>query len=59
MPHLLGVEGAFFSETGVVGRQITYTIADISSKVIYGILLTVAAQSISKQEGYDYLKEMK
>jgi len=54
MPHLVGIDGAMFSETGVVARQITYTIADISSKVIYGILLTVAAQSISKEEGYDY-----
>ena len=54
MPHLVGIDGALFSEVGVVGRQITYTIADISSKVIYGILLTVAAQSISKSEGYDY-----
>jgi bacteriorhodopsin len=54
MPHLTGIEGAMFSETGVVARQITYTIADISSKVIYGILLTVAAQAMSKAEGYDY-----
>lgn len=54
MPHLIGIEGAFFSESGVVGRQITYTVADVASKVIYGILLTVAAQSISKSEGYDY-----
>lgn len=54
MPVLAGIEGAFFSETGVVARQITYTIADISSKVIYGILLTVAAQAMSKEEGYDY-----
>jgi bacteriorhodopsin len=54
MPHLFGIDGMMFSETGVVGRQITYTIADISSKVIYGILLTVAAQSLSKEEGYDY-----
>jgi bacteriorhodopsin len=54
MPHLAGLEGALFSETGVVGRQITYTIADISSKVIYGILLTVAAQAMSKEEGYDF-----
>ncbi len=53
MPHLLGIEGGFFNEAGVVGRQITYTIADISSKVIYGVLLTVAAQAISKSEGYD------
>ena len=54
MPHLLGIEGAMFNETGIVARQMTYTIADISSKVIYGILLTVAAQSMSKEEGYDY-----
>jgi bacteriorhodopsin len=54
MPHLLGIEGGFFNENGVVGRQITYTIADVSSKVIYGVLLTVAAQSMSKAEGYDY-----
>jgi bacteriorhodopsin len=52
MPHLLGLEGAMFSEIGVVGRQITYTIADVSSKVIYGVLLTVVAQTMSKQEGY-------
>jgi bacteriorhodopsin len=54
MPHLLGIEGGFFNEAGVVGRQITYTIADISSKVIYGVLLTVVAQSLSKAEGYVY-----
>lgn len=41
------------SEAGVVGRQITYTVADISSKVIYGILLTQIAQIRSKAEGFD------
>lgn len=54
MPHLLGIEGAFFNESGVVGRQMTYTIADISSKVIYGVLLTNVAQIMSKEEGYKY-----
>lgn len=54
MPHLAEIEGAFFNETGVVARQLTYTIADVSSKVIYGILLTVVAQNISKEEGYVY-----
>jgi bacteriorhodopsin len=54
MPHLAGIEGGLFGEAGVVGRQITYTIADISSKVIYGVMLTIAAQAISKEEGYDY-----
>lgn len=54
MPHLLGIEGGFFNETGIVARQITYTIADISSKVIYGVLLTNVAQILSKRDGYTY-----
>ncbi len=54
MPHLLGIgaEGGLFNEAGVVGRQITYTIADVASKVIYGVLLTVVARSRSLEEGY-------
>jgi len=56
MPHLLGIEGGLFNEIGVVGRQITYTIADVSSKVIYGVMLTVVARNLSLEEGYDYLK---
>jgi bacteriorhodopsin len=52
MPHLLGIEGAFYNEVGVVGRQMTYTIADIASKVIYGIMLTAVAQELSKRDGY-------
>ncbi|MFD0930990.1 bacteriorhodopsin [Psychroflexus salinarum] len=52
MPHLLGVEGGFFNEAGVVGRQMTFTVADIASKVIYGVLLTNLAMVLSKSEGY-------
>ena len=52
MPHLLGIEGGFFNESGVVGRQITYTIADVLSKVIYGILLANVAKILSENEGY-------
>ncbi|MEM8863045.1 MAG: bacteriorhodopsin, partial [Chloroflexota bacterium] len=40
------------SEAGVVGRQLAYTVADISSKVIYGVMLTYAAQILSEEEGY-------
>lgn len=54
MPYLTGTLEPVLSETLVVGRHITYTIADVSSKVIYGILLTLAAQEMSKAEGYDY-----
>ncbi|PPK86031.1 bacteriorhodopsin-like protein [Neolewinella xylanilytica] len=54
MPHLLGIEGGFYNETGIVARQMTYTVADISSKVIYGILLTQLAQILSREQGYDF-----
>jgi bacteriorhodopsin len=40
------------SEAGVVGRQLTYTVADISSKVIYGVLLGVVAKFRSEADGY-------
>jgi len=55
MPYLFsfGLEPAL-SESAVVARHITYTVADVSSKVIYGILLTLTAQEMSKAEGYDY-----
>lgn len=55
MPHLLGafnVDG-FYNEMGVVARQMTYTAADVASKVIYGVFLTLVAQEISKAEGYE------
>ncbi|MFS4418146.1 bacteriorhodopsin [Maribacter sp. 2307ULW6-5] len=52
MPHLLGVEGALYNESGVVGRQMTYTVADVCSKVIYGVLLGQVATIMSKAEGY-------
>ncbi len=53
MPHLAGIEGALFGEAGIVGRQLTYTIADVTSKVIYGIMLTIVAQILSQKEGYE------
>jgi bacteriorhodopsin len=54
MPHLLGIEGGLYNESGVVGRQMTYTAADILSKVIYGVLLGNLAQILSKAQGYRY-----
>ena len=54
MPYLTGLDGAFFSEIGIVGRQMTYTIADISSKVIYGVLLGNLASVLSKSEHYEH-----
>jgi bacteriorhodopsin len=47
MPILGGVEGIFYSEMGVVARQMTYTAADILSKVIYGVLLGNLAMVLS------------
>lgn len=56
MPYLFGGLEPALNETAVVARHITYTIADVSSKVIYGILLTLTAQELSKSEGFDYDK---
>lgn len=54
MPYLFGGFEPALSEAAVVGRHMTYTVADIGSKVIYGILLTMTAQEMSKAEGYDW-----
>ncbi|SCG34334.1 bacteriorhodopsin [Micromonospora halophytica] len=40
------------SADGVVARQITYTVADITSKVVYGVLLGIIARRVSSAEGY-------
>lgn len=57
MPHLLGPfnEAGFYNEMGVVARQMTYTVADVTSKVVYGIYLGLVAQELSKARGYDYM----
>ncbi|AZQ44951.1 bacteriorhodopsin [Nonlabens ponticola] len=52
MPYLGGVDGFLYNESGIVGRQMTYTIADVTSKVIYGVLLGNLAMFLSKEEGY-------
>ncbi|NNF58481.1 MAG: bacteriorhodopsin [Rhodothermaceae bacterium] len=50
-----GLIPLFSGDTAVVARSITYTVADVASKVIYGILLTLAAQIRSEEEdGYRY-----
>jgi bacteriorhodopsin len=37
-------------EITIVGQQVIYTIADIASKVIYGIMLTATAMMLSQRE---------
>jgi bacteriorhodopsin len=41
------------SKAGVVGRQLIYTVADFSSKVIYGVLIGIVAQIRSQVDGYE------
>lgn len=40
------------AEATVVGRQLTYTVADIVSKVVYGVVLGLAAEQRSSDEGF-------
>jgi len=49
MPYLGGM-----NEASVVGRHITYTVADVASKVVYGILLCMVAKELSDEEGYEH-----
>lgn len=39
-------------ELTIVSQQVIYTIADIASKVIYGIMLTATATMLSQQQGF-------
>ena len=50
MPYLAGMDGFFYSEDGVMARQLTYTIADVSSKLIYGVLLGNLALVLSNKK---------
>lgn len=50
-PLIGGLETS--QEWAVVGRQITYTVADIVSKIVYGVLLNVVSTIRSNHEGYD------
>ncbi len=53
MPYLGGLDGFLYNESGVVGRQITYTVADVCSKVIYGILLGNLAMTLSTKKNVE------
>ena len=46
------MESGVSYELTIVGQQVIYTIADIASKVIYGIMLTVTASMLSEQQGF-------
>ncbi len=49
-PALMNLGASY--EVTIVSQQVIYTIADISSKVIYGIMLTVTATLLSAQQGF-------
>ena len=50
MPYLAGIDDFFYSEDGVMARQLVYTIADVSSKVIYGVMLGNLALVLSNNK---------
>jgi bacteriorhodopsin len=39
-------------EVTIVSQQVIYTVADIASKVIYGVMLSVTATMLSEKQGY-------
>jgi len=46
------IETGVSYEFTIVSQQIIYTIADVASKVVYGVMLTVVATMLSEKEGY-------
>ena len=46
------MEAGFGYESTIVAQQVIYTIADIASKVIYGVMLTVTATLLSRKQGF-------
>lgn len=40
-------------EFSIVAQQMTYTIADIASKVIYGVMLNVSSTILSEEQGFE------
>lgn len=39
-------------EATIVSQQVIYTVADIASKIVYGVMLTVTASMLSEQQGF-------
>jgi len=52
--ELTGADTEAVSAASVVARQLIFTVADVTSKLIYGVLLTNVAQTLSAHEGYVY-----
>ncbi len=52
MPALMSAGIADYSVT-IVAQQLIYTVADIASKIIYGVMLTVVATTLSQEAGYN------
>lgn len=50
---LLFLPAIWWSAESVVTRQVMFTVADITSKAIYGVILSVVAAKISKHEGFN------
>lgn len=46
------MESGVSYELTIVSQQVIYTIADVASKVVYGVMLTVVASMLSAKEGY-------
>jgi bacteriorhodopsin len=49
---LLMTWGVAEYELTIVAQQLTYTVADISSKIIYGVMLNVVSTKLSQEQGF-------
>lgn len=49
-PGFMAVGASY--EITIVSQQVIYTIADIASKIVYGVMLTATATMLSERQGY-------
>lgn len=47
------METGFSYEFTLVSQQVVYTMADVASKVVYGVMLAITAAALSRQAGYE------
>ena len=39
-------------ELAIVSQQVLYTIADVASKVVYGVILQIVSSMLSEEQGF-------
>jgi 3-isopropylmalate dehydratase small subunit len=50
---LFGGSASEVAALAIVAQQVLYTIADVTSKIFYGVMLNVSSTWLSQEQGYE------